>query len=132
MTTRLEVQSYQTHNESIQFKCDNDQLPSQLELEASGQVLVDSDTRSFIYILDSSEGFVYVSFQKEHWNALKEVIEHDKEVKLELSGHPILTLVGFKSELEYLIENIKGNSNYGEEMMKSVESVFLTEEQLNN
>ncbi|WLD94927.1 hypothetical protein [Alkalihalobacillus sp. AL-G] len=130
MTTRLEVTSSASGDDFIQFTCKSDTVPTEVELQPSGQVLVDSDSQSFIYILDSSDDFVYVSFSKEHWGALKDIIDKSKEVKLETPNHPTLVLECFKPELEYLIENIKGNANYGNEMMKSVESVFFNEEQI--
>ncbi|WP_257349130.1 hypothetical protein [Pseudalkalibacillus decolorationis] len=128
MTTRLEVNSTSKHDGYIQFNCNSDELNRDIELHPSEQVLVDSDTLAFIYILDTPNDFVYVSFPKEHWGELKDAINQSKETRLHLTNHPDLSLEGLKPELEYLIENIKGNANYGNEMMKSVESVFLSEE----
>lgn len=36
-----------------------------------------------------------------------------------------MELEGLKEEVEYLVENIEGNVNYGEELVTAVEKVFL-------
>ena len=36
-----------------------------------------------------------------------------------------IELEGLKEEVEYLVENIEGNANYGEELVTAVEKVFL-------
>ncbi|HYK71897.1 MAG TPA: hypothetical protein VEV44_02035 [Pseudoneobacillus sp.] len=48
-------------------------------------------------------------------NSLSPVLFNQKET---------LPLPLFNEELEYLIENIRGNSNYGEAMVEKVESIF--------
>ena len=40
------------------------------------------------------------------------------------NGSEEIQLTQFREELTYLIENIKGNSNYGEMMVSKVEVVF--------
>ncbi|MCI4060283.1 hypothetical protein MMK25_31610, partial [Bacillus cereus] len=37
----------------------------------------------------------------------------------------VMELEGLKEEVEYLVEIIVGNANYGEELVTAVEKVFL-------
>ncbi len=41
------------------------------------------------------------------------------------AGDQTIELAGLHEELEYLLENIKDNANYGEEMEEKVKRVFL-------
>jgi hypothetical protein len=88
-----------------------------------GQMLVDSDQFSFVYILEIKEEYTYLVMTSEIWYLLKEAI--DQKLPIVLSNQKYeLPLPMFFEELTYLIENIKGNSNYGEEMVEKVESTF--------
>jgi CHAT domain-containing protein len=88
-----------------------------------GQMLVDSDQFSFVYILEIEEEYTYLVLTSEIWYLLKEAI--DQKLPIVLSNQKYeLPLPMFFEELTYLIENIKGNSNYGEEMVEKVESTF--------
>ena len=93
-------------------------------LKPAGQVLVDSDNFSFVYFAESQEEYVLIHIQEECWSALKEAFEQKMPVFADL-GESEFKLEGLHEELDYLIENIEGNSNYGEEMVKKVEAVFL-------
>jgi hypothetical protein len=95
-------------------------------LRDNERMLVDSDNLSFIYILDSDEGFVYIDFPKQTWPSLKEMLDHDFTAALRAENNDIIKLSAMKQELQYLILNIEGNTNYGEEMMKEVEKNFIT------
>ncbi|WLR51600.1 hypothetical protein LC040_01475 [Bacillus tianshenii] len=87
-------------------------------------VLVDSDNLAFVYLLDSDDGYRYVVLNEQLWPLLKEAVDHEMEVVL-TDGTTILSLHDMGEEIGYLIDNIKGNSNYGEEMMTRVEEVFV-------
>ncbi|RIW27246.1 hypothetical protein D3H55_23215 [Bacillus salacetis] len=93
-------------------------------LKPAGQVLVDSDNFSFVYFAESEEDYVLIHIQEECWEALKSAFEQKLPVFAGL-GEIQFELEGLHHELEFLIENIEGNSNYGEEMVKKVEAVFL-------
>ena len=93
------------------------------DLAATGQMLVDSDQLSFIYIVEKDEGYQYISIPYETWNVIHEGLRAGIETNLYSSGQK-LKLHGFSEEMEYLIANITGNSNYGEEMVAKVEQVF--------
>lgn len=90
-----------------------------------GYMLVNSDERAFVYIIEKDDEFVYVSIPQPCWKEIKEVLTEPLTVWLQ-AGTYELELIGFSEELTYLIENIEGNANYGEEMEKAVKETFLT------
>lgn len=102
------------------------QLQENANLEntmASGQMLVDSDSLAFIYLLEKENEYVYLEIPEMVWKDCKVALEANNAFFIKaLNGE--LLLENFKEELEYLIENIRGNGNYGEEMEKAVSSVF--------
>lgn len=87
------------------------------------QMLVDSDQFSFVYILEINEEYTYLVLEAEIWQILKEAVDQSLTVILTNKKNTV-NLPLFVEELTYLIENIKGNSNYGEEMVEKVESTF--------
>jgi predicted nuclease of restriction endonuclease-like (RecB) superfamily len=88
-----------------------------------GQMLVDSDNLSFIYLMEKDEEYTYISLPEQLWGELKQGFGQQHKVYLQFEGSRV-ELENFYSELEYLIENIKGNGNYGDEMVSRVESIF--------
>ncbi|MGN8845452.1 hypothetical protein ACTNDN_21870 [Niallia sp. HCP3S3_B10] len=102
------------------------QLQEDANLEntkASGQMLVDSDSLAFIYLLEKENEYVYLEIPEMVWKDCKVALEANNAFFIKaLNGE--LLLENFKEELEYLIENIRGNGNYGEDMEKAVSSVF--------
>lgn len=93
------------------------------EIIATGQMLVDSSELAFVYIVEKNESFIYVKLGQNTWPILKEGLENNCEFKLS-NGEETLKLPNLCEELTYLIDNIKGNSNYGEEMVTKVEECF--------
>ncbi|WP_102271804.1 UPF0738 family protein [Cytobacillus massiliigabonensis] len=95
-----------------------------LEMKPVGQMLVDSDHFSFIYVVDMHDDYTYISIPESTWPELKKA--HDQRITVYISDQKEhLLLKDFHEELSYLIENIKGNSNYGEEMVEKVEALLL-------
>jgi len=95
-----------------------------LDLKPSGRMLVDSDSLAFVYILENEDNFTYVSLPSSIWEDLKKVINGELRTVL-LLGEKEIVLEGIIEELQYLISNIEGNANYGEEMVGKVEEVFV-------
>ncbi len=93
--------------------------------QATGNMLVDSDSLSFVYLLDGGEGYTYIRFQEEVWPMLNNVLQKDVKVIITSESGETLELLEIKEELTYLVENIKDNSNYGEVMNQAVEKAFL-------
>lgn len=93
------------------------------ELTPREQMLVDSDHLSFIYITEKDEDYSYIMLPDSIWPQLKVALAEKGDIYLSQQNQ-ILQLPLFQEELEYLIENIKGNSNYGEEMVNKVEEIF--------
>lgn len=87
-------------------------------LEEVGQMLVDSDNYGFAYILDDGESYSYLIFVQETWSLLHE--NRDKKIIINND----LELKHFQEELDYIIDNIEGNNNYGKEFVSAVEETF--------
>ncbi|WP_223592809.1 hypothetical protein [Neobacillus bataviensis] len=88
-----------------------------------GQILVDSEKYSFIYLMEDQEDYTYIILPEQIWVNLKTSFEQKIPVWLRGNDKEI-ELINFHDELEYVINNIKGNSNYGQEMVAKVESIF--------
>lgn len=90
-------------------------------LEEVGQMLVDSDNYGFAYILDDGQSYSYLIFVEETWSMLHE----NKGKKLIVNDE--LELKHFQEELDYILDNIEGNNNYGKEFVSAVEKTFELE-----
>lgn len=99
-----------------QIKCYTDQLTE--GLEPAEHMIVDSDNHAFVYMLDSGEQYHYLLFVEETWSMIHE--HFDKEVIV--NDHLVLT--SFKEEMEFLLDNIADNHNYGKAFVASVEEAF--------
>ncbi|MFJ5963770.1 MULTISPECIES: hypothetical protein [unclassified Bacillus (in: firmicutes)] len=91
--------------------------------KASGQMLVDSDHFAFVYILENEESFTYLILGENIWAPLKEAMNRDMPVYL-TAEQKTLELIQLHQELNYLIDNIKDNANYGD-MEEKVKNTFL-------
>ncbi|MGB6409522.1 MAG: hypothetical protein WBF39_18765 [Planococcus donghaensis] len=92
-------------------------------LEASGQMLTDSDNQAFVYLLDTGTDYIYVQFAIHTWTAMTKALEL-KNVPLLIWGKQIMPLAEFHEELLMLVDNIEGNDNYGEKFRTAVEQTF--------
>ncbi|MGM0844327.1 MAG: hypothetical protein ACQEUT_05055 [Bacillota bacterium] len=102
----------------------SNETSAESHLKPAGQVLVDSDNYSFVYLAESDENYVLLHIQEGCWPALKEGFQKNVPVFANLGGTDF-ELEGLHHELDFLIENIEGNSNYGDKMVKKVETIFL-------
>jgi len=89
------------------------------------QILVDSDNSAFIYLMEDQEDYTYIVLSEDLWSYLKTANEQKLSV-LVRSNKEQVELINFYDELEYILSNIKGNSNYGEELVTKVEEFFLS------
>lgn len=94
-------------------------------LEAAAQMIVDSDEIVFIYLASDEKEYVYFYIHEQVWPALKAALASGTKIEA-ISHNERLELINFHEELTYLIENIRGNGNYGEQMVKKVEATFLS------
>jgi len=92
-------------------------------IEASGQMLTDSDNQVFVYLLDTGTDYIYVQFDIHTWPALTKALQL-KKVPLLTWGKQVMPLADFQEELWMLVENIEGNDNYGEAFRTAVEKAF--------
>ncbi|RSD29421.1 hypothetical protein [Mesobacillus subterraneus] len=121
MSQRIKITNAKIENNELLL---NTETKMKLDgLAATGQMLVDSDQLSFIYIVDQEDGYRYVTIPDGTWSVIKEGLDAGIDTFLNSDGEK-LKLEGFGTEMEYLIANITGNSNYGEEMVTKVEEVF--------
>lgn len=89
----------------------------------SGKMITDSDSFSFVYLLEEEEGYSQIHFTQAVWPLMAEMLKSNATPVLSL-GDETLLLTGIKDELMMLIYNIEGNDNYGEEFSSAVESAF--------
>lgn len=98
-------------------------LPNNPQLKAAGQMITDSDSMAFIYLLEDEIGYHYLKFGQEVWPLLVNTLKAVKDPSLQI-GDKELILQGFKEELNMLIFNIEGNDNYGADFSRAVEEAF--------
>ncbi|MBO1511600.1 hypothetical protein [Metabacillus bambusae] len=122
MNKRIELTKAMIDNNSLILHPESNSIEIQ-GLQAKGQMLVDSDQLAFIYILETADEFVYAGLPHTIWTELREAKDKDLKVILKIKEQN-LELVDLFDELDYLLENIKGNANYGEEMEKKVVELF--------
>ncbi|MDX8362548.1 hypothetical protein [Cytobacillus sp. IB215316] len=120
----ITITSYEINEQIIQL-CSNDTSINITEGKDTKQMLVDSDQTAFIYIIECDEEYVYIEIPHACWKGLKQLLLHNYQAVLQV-GNQRLQLENMKEELEYLINNIEGNTNYGDEMVSKVEEIFLT------
>ncbi|MDG5789126.1 hypothetical protein QA612_16840 [Evansella sp. AB-P1] len=97
------------------------------KLKPQGQLLVDSDNKTFVYILEDENSFVHLRFSIEQWENLNTLKEKEIPLYVVLTSREDqvrIELVKFLDELHFVLDNIKGNSNYGKEMVDAVEQYF--------
>ncbi|MGF3102242.1 hypothetical protein [Rossellomorea sp. DUT-2] len=91
---------------------------------AAGQIIADSDRYAFVYLAENEEEYVYLYLEESIWDELKKALLN-KSAVIAKSDDYSLELDQFTEELDYLVTNIEGNGNYGDEMVKKVENIFL-------
>lgn len=117
------IQTVESTDEKLVLEAEKSSYDA-TSLVPTGQMLVDSDSVAFIYKLENETEFIYVSLPYSTWPGLKETMEKERTVFVKVNDTEI-RLEGIIGELEYLVSNIEGNANYGEEMVSKVEEVFL-------
>ncbi len=122
MSTKIMIEEVEWIDEKLCLKSSS--VMDVSSLSPTGRMLADSDQLAFIYILETAADYVYVSISKEFWPELKKALSKHSIGSLVINNQEIV-LEGMEEELQYLINNIKGNANYGDEMVKEVEGAFL-------
>lgn len=98
-------------------------FPNNPHIKAAGQMITDSDSNAFIYLLEDENEYHYLKFGQEVWPLLVNTLKAVEDPSLQI-GEKELTLLGFKEELNMLIFNIEGNDNYGADFSRAVEEAF--------
>jgi len=120
MNKRINVKAVKYEGNSLLFEIDesiNGLIPKE-------QILVDSDNFAFIYLLENENDYTYIVLPEQIWPEINSAREQNLSILLTCNGEE-LELLSFWDELEFIISNIKGNSNYGHEMVGKVEQIFI-------
>src|SRR5690606_19253158 len=108
------------HNEIYFILNEKKQLS---QLQSTGQVIVDSDNEAFLYIIEENEAYSYISFAKNVWPHLLQMLLAEQKAYLKVEDG-LLPLQQFADELQGLLYNIEGNSNYGDQFVENIEKAF--------
>ncbi|MBP3040132.1 hypothetical protein J9303_11600 [Bacillaceae bacterium Marseille-Q3522] len=121
MAEKITVIHSELDNEKIFLQVDEN--ISLTNVAATGKMLVDSEAIAFVYIVEKNNEYVYILVTEDVWGKLEILLQRQLPVYL-TNGNWEIVLDDFAEELVYLVDNIKGNGNYGEEMVAKVESSF--------
>ena len=119
MKKRISIQSANITNNRLLLNA-NESIKG---LSPGEQILVDSDQFSFIYLMEDKEDYTYIVLSEQNWPFLKSALEQKLSIWLTFQDDKT-ELTGFLEDLEYVLSNIKDNSNYGEDMLKKVDDIF--------
>ncbi|MEH7073742.1 hypothetical protein [Neobacillus drentensis] len=87
------------------------------------QILVDSDHCSFIYLMEDKDDYTYIVLPEQIWPLLKTAQEEKLPIWVTFNDEK-KELLNFHDEFDFVLTNIKDNSNYGEKLVSKVESIF--------
>ena len=121
MPITFQVQSGVQLENDIRFTLED--VPKGLNIKAGGQMITDSDSLAFVYLLEGDSEYHYLKFGQDVWPLLVNTLKATEDPTLQI-GDQRIVLVKFKEELEMLIFNIEGNDNYGVEFAQAVENAF--------
>lgn len=94
------------------------------------RLLMDSDQKQMVYVLENGEGWQYIRFPLEMWKQLDHIISSGQDLMLVTSttasgeAYKSIILKGFEKEARDLVANMRFNANYGEELEQLVEEKF--------
>ncbi|MFF3021170.1 hypothetical protein ACFVRR_00705 [Gottfriedia sp. NPDC057948] len=125
MRKMLEINGININEDSLILLIDDTKMNLE-QCHEVGTMIADSDQGSLLYILEENEEFVYVTVPYKHWSDLKKANDQNLNVFLKVAEKS-LSLNNWNEELTYLIQNVEGNFNYGEEFVKQVQIAFLEE-----
>lgn len=100
------------------------------EWKPEKRMLMDSDQKHLIYVIDTASGWKYVRFPLPLWKSIDQLLVKDQDVMLVTSmtaegeAHKSFILKNFHQEMKDLILNMRNNANYGEDMSSLVEEHF--------
>ncbi|GAA0380479.1 hypothetical protein [Bacillus horti] len=106
------------------------------EWQPEKRLLMDSDKKQLVYIIDTPSGWEYIRFPIELWKTVDQALVKEQDFLLVTSvtesgeAHKSFILKDFRKEAVDLILNMRNNANYGEDMSELVEEHF--EQVLNN
>lgn len=95
-------------------------------LEPEGRMLVDSEGGAFVYLLAHKEEYVQLRFEEKTWKTIYTYRKEQRPVYIQTVIKPV-ELEDFWVEIDFLLDNIEGNHNYGKEFVEKVEQIFLVD-----
>jgi hypothetical protein len=104
--------------------------PEEKEWIPMKRMLVDSDQKHIIYVVEINDKWEYVRFPLHLWKLLDEAIHQKQNIEIVLSltaegnVHKTLRLQEIHTELRELVGNMRSNANYGEGMSDVIEEHF--------
>lgn len=107
----------------------NDEILFTLQSEPEGKwttanrVITNSDDMAFVYAIDENNEFSYLVFPQAMWHYLLKTMQLEKDPSVVIRSEKVV-LSGLYEEIQALIYNIEGNSNYGEAFVTAVEEAF--------
>ncbi|GGK12587.1 UPF0738 protein [Caldalkalibacillus thermarum] len=107
-----------------------EQLADTQEIRPVERVLMDSDHKQLIYVIEINGQWQYIRFPLPLWKSIDQVLVGEQDLFLVLSvtedGLPYrsVPLKRFHEECVELIRNMRGNANYGEDVADLVEEHF--------
>jgi Family of unknown function (UPF0738) len=122
MRKMIEINDISVNDKGLFLKIDTKPI-NFAECYEIGTMIADSDKGSLLYIIEEKEEFVYLTVPVKFWSEIKKASDQNLSVFLQ-AGEDTLELVKWNEELTYLVQNVKGNFNYGEEFVKQIQNVF--------
>ncbi|GLC87734.1 UPF0738 family protein [Lysinibacillus piscis] len=117
------IETSSIENEKLYFSLNDSE--EKLQLKPADRLIADSDDFAFIYLMDAGDMYHYLRFPEPSWSQLLYVLQQKQNPLLKL-GEEVIELTNFYDELEMLVYNIEGNSNYGAQFVQAVEQHFQT------
>ncbi|WP_088042527.1 hypothetical protein [Bacillus sp. EAC] len=126
MRKMLTIEEIIQNEDGLFFKIEDNETLNFDNCHEIGTMIADSEQNSLLYIIEENEEFVYITIPVTLWAHIKKANDQHQKVFLQ-SRDGQLELNSWNDELTYLVQNVEGNFNYGEEFVKQIQKVFLEE-----
>ncbi|WP_018921489.1 hypothetical protein [Salsuginibacillus kocurii] len=120
--TVMHVEHAEINEQAVRLYLKDKSKQELKEITPTERLLTDSNDFAFVYIVDQGGMFTQVRFAEHTWPVLNEA--RKERLPVVLAEAPEIELTSFHSELDFLLENIPGNNNYGEDFEHVVAQAF--------
>lgn len=121
MRNTYKIEQFEIVQNELHFSLN--ELGEEKQFLPAGQVIVDSDDFSFIYIIEEGNQYSYLKIPQKLWPQLVALLKTENNPFLQV-GNQLIELSDFNEELKTLLFNIEGNDNYGADFVTAVENEF--------